>query len=121
MDSIEKQLSSILEEYGSKVETTVKRVTEEIATETVSELQSRSPKAPGGGEYARSWDKKPTAKGMVVYNKGHYMLTHLLEFGHVSANQYGVYSKRVAARTHVKPVETEMIQKYINQIRKEIE
>ena len=61
--------------------------------------RSRRRKGRGGGAYAKDWtaDGKPTETGVevVVHNKRHYQLTHLLEKDHAIANQYGRYGGTV--------------------------
>lgn len=120
MDEIKIQLTKILDEYSDEVKEDINKVTKKIANETVKELKAKSPKSKDGGNYAKSWKKKKSGKGIVVYNEI-YRLTHLLERGHVSANQYGTYNKRVAAIPHIKPVEKKMNQKYFDELRKEIQ
>lgn len=120
MIGVGKQLDQILDEYGEQLSDAVEKVTNEIATETVKELRSNSPKAPGGGAYARSWRQKKAGKGRIVYNAKHYRLTHLLENGHIIANQYGSTNGRVEAKPHIKPVEEKMSEKYVKEITKEI-
>ena len=115
------QLFEILDQYREELHEDIIRITEDIGKKTVSELKSKSPKAPGGGEYARSWKKRKIGKSkIVIYNEKHYQLTHLLEKGHISANQYGTYSKRVEAIPHIEPVEEKMIKEYMQELIREI-
>lgn len=126
MNSIEKQLDQILDEYRGKVNDAVEKVTKKVAAETVKELRATSPKAPGGGEYDKGWARKKDGKGIVVHNKTHHQLTHLLENGHLVRNQYGKPKNkgkmsRVKAIPHIAPVEKKMNEKYVKDLRKEIE
>lgn len=126
MNSIEKQLDQILDEFNGKLNDAVGKVTKKVAAETVKELRATSPKAPGGGEYAKGWARKKDGKGIVVYNKTHYQLTHLLENGHIVQNQHGKPKKkgkmsRVKAIPHIAPVEKKMNEKYVKDLRKAIE
>lgn len=72
------------------------------ARDAVQKLRNTSPRR--SGDYAAGWAvRKHKDWLIVVYNKV-YQLTHLLENGHISANQYGEYG-RVPAHPHIKPVE----------------
>jgi hypothetical protein len=107
-DSVAEQLKQILDECSTEISQTIERSFTDVAQETVDRLKQVSPKRNGGGAYAASWSKTKTkvnARGkliggvdVVVYNKKHYQLTHLLERGHVVRNQYGAPS-RAGAKT----------------------
>lgn len=59
-------------------------------------------KAPGSGDYAKGIKAEvDIEKGTYVLKvrAEKYQLSHLLEFGHISSNQYGVYGK-VRGRPH---------------------
>lgn len=111
-ETVSAQMAEILGIYSDEVRKVVEQSGKEVAKECVEELRNTLPKAPRGGEYAKSWTSKKQGSGYVVYNKDHYRLTHLLENGHSVANQYGKTGKRVAARKHIQPVEQKAIEEY---------
>lgn len=77
-----------------------------MAKEAASKLRNTSPKRTG--KYAKSWKVK-TQRGsagideVIVYNRDHYQLTHLLENGHVIRNKKGEYG-RTSPIKHIEPV-----------------
>lgn len=106
-DSVEFQVSKILETYDEKVVKAVQEAAKEAADVTARQLKSTSPKktkGKGRGKYARGWTVKKESAGhlvsYVVYNKTSPGLTHVLEFGHAARNQYGSYG-RVRAIPHI--------------------
>ena len=108
----DKELAAILDEFVDEEKETIEAIFAEVAKET-KELVSEQARAKfkGEGDYARGWEVKNTgnmARGttrLVVCNPKHYRLTHLLEKGHVSMNQYGGPYKRVRGKRHIKPSE----------------
>ncbi|MNM63341.1 hypothetical protein D3C81_747070 [compost metagenome] len=65
--------------------------------------------------YAKSWKRKKTKSGYVIYNEKHYRLTHLLEHGHVKRN-----GGRAAARVHIRPVEEKIVEQFGKRVEKVI-
>lgn len=100
--SVAEDLEKILDQYAEKLDDTTDEIMDKQARETVQELKNTSPKRPNGGEYAKSWAVKRDKKkhSYIVHNKKHYRLTHLLNNGHVIANQYGVYG-RTSGDNHI--------------------
>ena len=81
---------------------------DEESKEAAKGLKNQSPVLTG--DYAKGWTSKNTYKGKyskinTIHNKTDYQLTHLLEYGHVKRN-----GGRVAAKPHIKPVETRVIE-----------
>ena len=82
-DVISKELSEFREE---KIDN-MKKIIDDVAKETTSDLKQTSPKRTG--EYAKHWANKTVAesalkKNKVVYNRNPtYRVAHLLEKGHV--------------------------------------
>lgn len=116
MISLEVQLAEIMEEESLKVHRAAEAAAKEAAELTVRELKANSPKkARRGGKYARGWTMKKQMDGTlvsyVVYNGKSPGLTHVLENGHVTRNQYGSYG-RVRAIKHIGPAAEAGIQRF---------
>lgn len=58
IDKMSIEIMRNLDIYLSNTQEDVAQAVEETAKETVEELNSSSPRSPGGGEYAESWAKK---------------------------------------------------------------
>ena len=108
IQSLSSEINRQLQLYSNVLEDKVDEIAEEVASDAVSKLKSRSPK--DTGDYAKKWTYKKVGKAYVIYNKK-YQLTHLLEKGHVKAG-----GGRVAARVHIKPVEEEVVRDFIKKI-----
>lgn len=112
------EVSNILKEYKLEVDRAVKAAAKEAAEVTARTLKTTSPadaKSRRRGKYARGWTYKRVDVGIltsyVVYNKTNPGLTHVLENGHVSRNQYGSYG-RVRAIKHIGPAAEAGIQRF---------
>lgn len=114
--SVEQDLDKILTEYTEKVDELTDDVMKKASRGATRELKITSPK--NTGDYAKDWAVK-TEKGFgkskiyIVYNRRHYMLTHLLENGHIIRNQYGTYGRK-NGDTHIKDAEQNGINEIIS-------
>lgn len=116
MDSLVVQMNKILDEYSKEVTETYQESSAEVANEAVKKLRSVKFKTNNRG-YSRSWGTTKTDRmTIVIHNKKHYRLTHLLENGHAIANQHGKYAGRVPAIKHIQPVEEWANRKLIEKI-----
>ena len=74
----------ILGVFGKEIDSSVSEAIKEEAPKIVKEIKEKSPKK--SGDYSEDWTSKLTdnrfATNLTVYNKSHYQLNHLLEFGH---------------------------------------
>ena len=119
-NAISKQIS----EWTQEIADVTKQAVVETSIEAVRELRQTSPRRVGGGRYANDWDRKVTSENrfklnQIIYNKKHYRLTHLLEYGHANARGGG----RTPAHPHIGQVEAhsmEMLEaklrRYINDV-----
>ena len=108
-ENLQKAINDILQDYERDVLKTYGDVGKEISTEAVNKLKTTSPVG-YTKKYAKSWAVKEE-KGVsgtptfTIYNKKHYRLTHLLEYGHVVRNGTGRTVGRAGAYPHIKPIE----------------
>ncbi len=103
MIDIGKQLNEIMGDYVEEVKAVSKKEIRAVAKECVQKLKATSPRREKGGTpgaYASSWTVKTVGDEVIVHNKDHYQLTHLLEHGH-ALRQGG----RARAIEHIAPVE----------------
>lgn len=120
-----------LQEYKEDIEEDVVDISNKVTKEARTELKSVSPKAnktvklKGGttvapGSYAKSWSIKNGQKAKeiyskVVYNRKHYRLTHLLEFGHATRN-----GGRTKPMPHIRPTEEKYKEEFTQELEKRI-
>lgn len=100
------EITLILKEYTSEVESEIEKLSKEIADESIKELKATSPKLTG--KYAKGWSKRKQGSGYIIYNKNKPGLTHLLEKGHAKRGGVG----RVAGIPHIEPVEAKAMDKF---------
>lgn len=101
MADVQIQMQRIMDEYSKKVQDVSRDACRKVSRNLAKTLKGTSPKK--NGEYASGWAVKQEGEDtFIVHNKKKPGLTHLLENGHVSANQYGVYG-RVGAIKHIEP------------------
>lgn len=105
VNDLSKAIVEELKTYTTEVREGIDDAADDVATMGVKELKQTSPKR--YGRYRRSWGKTEQKDGVVVHNKKHYQLTHLLEKGHAKVN-----GGRVKAIPHIAPVEESMIKEF---------
>lgn len=99
-------VDDILNDYTDEVAEAVESSVEKTADEVVSMLKGGS-FGFNDRKYSKGWTKKIVKHRLyseaIVYNKPHYRLTHLLEFGHAKRN-----GGRTRAFPHIAPVNDEV-------------
>ena len=93
-----------LEDYNVEVVRVTNESIKEAAKEAAKTLKNGGPYKNRTGAYAKDWTagKKKSVvqiQGYTVYNKDHFQLTHLLEYGHQSRN-----GGRAKAFSHIAPL-----------------
>lgn len=104
------QLNDVLQDYSKEVMDTYNTCGKEIADDTVSKLKRVKFGRYDRGKYSKSWAVKQEksnwgSNSYIIYNKKHYRLTHLLEFGHVVKNGTKRVVGKAGAIEHIKPKE----------------
>ena len=94
-------LNDLLTRYGDEARNAIQEEVIDIAKEASKKLRSAG--SFNGKKYRKGWtakvDNKRVSIKAVAYNKNHYQLTHLLEFGHAKRN-----GGRTKAFEHISPV-----------------
>lgn len=114
IDSLAAEITSLMEEYATDVDSDMKAEAKNIAKETVKELKQTSPEGEGSkkGHYKDGWaskvvGEKTNSLDIVIYNKKKPGLTHLLEKGHAKRG-----GGRVEGKPHIGPAERKAIKDY---------
>ena len=120
IDKLDDAIAQILDEYVEGVEKDVNEATVKVGKEGVKALKAKSKSTFGGsGKYAKGWkattDKTRLGTTVTLHNTTPG-LPHLLEHGH--ANRGG---GRTPGRTHIAPVETEIIEKFTKLVKEAVQ
>lgn len=121
--ALSQEVKDILNDYINGVSEKQREIAEVISQECSSELKSAGTFK--GTKYRKSWTFKPNTVGrrvisFTVYNEKHYRLTHLLEDGHASANQYGGGYGTVPAYEHIEPIEKKFIKEFEQRLKEAV-
>ena len=107
LDSLDEEIKKELENFNAEVINAANDSFQETAKEAAEMLKKGGPYQERTGAYAKDWtagqrEKKKSVvqiQGYTVYNKDHFQLTHLLEYGHQSRN-----GGRAKAFSHIAPL-----------------
>ena len=108
IDQLQSELHKILEEYGEDVANGTREAVTKVAQKGAKAVRGNSAGSFGGsGKYAKGWtyqsEYRRPGSVATIYNRTPG-LPHLLENGHAKRG-----GGRVPGRTHIAPVETEII------------
>ena len=111
--SLEAEMSKILEDYYHDIEKASDEASKEAANETVKILKAISPTGKARRHYRTGWRVTRRAEGIlttfIVHNSTKPGMTQLLEYGHVVRNQKGTYG-RTSGIKHISKAEQEGIE-----------
>lgn len=118
--SFSAEVMEIVDGYKSQVKGVAQEACEKAAKDTAKRLRAvQHPRLTG--DYAKGWAvMKKGPDTFIVHNKTEYRLTHLLENGHVSANQYGSGYTRVNGIKHIEPAAEEGANEFINEVERQL-
>lgn len=124
--NLTKNMEKILNDFAMETQKKLNNITEETAKKGVKELKKNSPKRRRKGKsYHKGWQyskekNKLNNVSVIIHNKSHYNLTHLLEKGHAIIRN-GKSVGRAKAITHIKPVEIMIIDEFVKDLENEFE
>lgn len=113
INNLAAEINRTLRNYAHGVGEDIEKVAEKVAKEGALRLKANSPIK--SGSYRKGWRAKKVGKSWFVHNATRYQLTHLLEKGHAK-----VGGGRVPAQVHIRPVEEEMIDEFVQGVEEAI-
>ena len=120
VDRLAAEIEKILTEYGDEVQENVDDAARSVTKAGVKAVRANANSTfDGTGKYAKGWKSKfetgrLSSQG-IIYNGDLPGLPHLLENGHAKRG-----GGRVPGKTHIAPVEQELIKQFEEQIEKAV-
>lgn len=126
--TVSSQINDILKTYSAEVQQKATKTAQKVARDCAADLRRTSPvgeKTKSSGEYAKGWTvKRGRANSggfsFIVHNKNAPGLTHLLEHGHVTRNQYGEYGT-TPAHPHIAKAEEAYSAEMVEEVKKAVQ
>lgn len=122
---LQKSIMDYLENYVEDIQEDVIETTDTVTKEAKQELIKISPKRKTSRDkkYSKGWAIKTGGRTRntkyrhvkVIWNKTNYQLTHLLEFGHATAN-----GGHTNPQPHIRPIEEKYGTKFMDLLDKKI-
>lgn len=117
-DNLGEAIAEILEEYGDEVQKDMDDVVKDVGKAGVKAIKSASGVFGGTGKYRKGWTSQTETERygstVTIYNRTPG-LPHLLENGHAKRG-----GGRVPGKTHIAPVEQELVKQFEEQIEKAV-
>lgn len=115
IDDLADAIAEELRAYSDEVAEQLKADIKQVAKECVKDIKKNAPK--DTGTYKKGWKVKVAYENeddirVVIHNRKHYQLTHLLEHGHAK-----VGGGRVEGKTHIRPAEQRAEEKLLQRVR----
>lgn len=119
--SFEVDLTRILDEFNEKENETLFKDISKAGKKAKQDLLNNSPK--DTGDYSRGWTirtkKSNKTISVIVHNRTHPRLTHLLEKGHVIRNKYGIFG-RAPAHPHIKNAQDKAVDYLMRELKNDL-
>lgn len=118
--SVEFQMKQITQQITKEIDNAVTVAMKEPPKLAKKLIMSNAPKLTGS--YRKGWKIKRhrRPKSAIVYNETDPGKAHLLEYGHVTKNQFGQYS-RTPAHPHIKPAEVQSVDLFLRTLDEELD
>ncbi len=114
IDQLAGEITKAVKAYTEDVSAAINQEVKNTADAIVKELRATAPKKTG--EYRKGFNKTnkslPGKARYFVWNKKHYRLVHLLEFGHAKRG-----GGRVAGRPHLRPAHDKYAGQLVNNVK----
>lgn len=110
-DRLGEEIDKIMREYSGNIDSELDEITKRIGRKGATAVKNEAHEKFNGEKYYKGWTvstvKWTHYTSVVIHNKDHYQLAHLLEHGHAK-----VGGGRVEGRAHIAPVEESLIEEY---------